>query len=329
VSIPARFRACLQRKRESAVFLLPLLAALLLVAGALPLAAQSKPATEPASPAAAQSKPAAAAAPDNIETAGIRGKKLVLKDGSFQIVREYQVVGDRVRYYSIERSEWEEIPASLVDWDATRNAKDWPDKRAKKALALAHRVDLESRPGSLDVDAGSGLPPGVLLPPGEGMYALNGKTVQLLQAKLAVSKLNKGRFIAKMIVPVPVIPTSYTIYLDGKHAALRIPDPEPMFFYRTTSGTPQMRLIRTKEKGKRRQIEFLNNYFGEKKSDANEIPLNLQQISTNTYRLMAAQDLSPGEYVLAQLLPDRTIDLYVWDFAVIRAPKHASENKQN
>src|ERR1700691_2345296 len=41
-----------------------------------------------------------------------RGKKLILRDGSFQLVREYNVEGDRVRYYSIEQSQWEEIPES-------------------------------------------------------------------------------------------------------------------------------------------------------------------------------------------------------------------------
>src|SRR5579885_2215766 len=42
-------------------------------------------------------------------------EKLYLKDGSFQYVREYQRQGDRIRYYSTERSEWEEIPVELVD----------------------------------------------------------------------------------------------------------------------------------------------------------------------------------------------------------------------
>src|SRR5580704_14049972 len=52
-----------------------------------------------------------------------RGKKLMLKDGTFQLVREYQLDGDRVRYYSIDQRDWQEIPAALVDWDATKKVE--------------------------------------------------------------------------------------------------------------------------------------------------------------------------------------------------------------
>src|SRR5665213_824944 len=41
--------------------------------------------------------------------------KLYTTDGEHQIVREYLVVGDRVRFYSVDRSDWEEVPASLID----------------------------------------------------------------------------------------------------------------------------------------------------------------------------------------------------------------------
>ena len=52
-----------------------------------------------------------------------RGKKLILKDGTTEIVRDYAIQGDRVRYYSVERSQYEEIPSSLVDWDATHRSE--------------------------------------------------------------------------------------------------------------------------------------------------------------------------------------------------------------
>ena len=306
MNIPASLRA----KQTAAVLLLLLMGAL----AATPLAGQSKPA------ASSGPKPTGVSADE-----GVRGKKLVLKDGTFQIVREYQVIGDRVRYYSVERSQWEEIPSSMVDWPATRKAAAQPSDRAEQAIALAHRVDLEEHPGNLDVDAGTGLPPGVLLPSGDGMFVFNGKSVSPIKTHLAKSKLDKGRFIAKVLVPVPVVSTKYTISLDGKHAPSQIAYPEPLFFYRTNDGTePRLRLIHAKLKGDHREIEYLSNFFGEKKTDANEIPLDIETVTPDTYRIMAKQDLEPGEYVLAMIDPGQGIDLYVWDFGIDKSPKNSS-----
>ena len=72
----------------------------------------------------------------------LRGKKLVLKDGTFQLVRDYQRNGERVRYLSAERGDWEEIPAEMVDWDATAKTaaaeKSEEDALAKKIHAHLH-----------------------------------------------------------------------------------------------------------------------------------------------------------------------------------------------
>ncbi|HWB33675.1 MAG TPA: hypothetical protein VG714_10915 [Acidobacteriaceae bacterium] len=49
-----------------------------------------------------------------------RRTRLILKDGSYQVVMSYTVKGKVVSYFSAERGDTEEIPADLIDWDATR-----------------------------------------------------------------------------------------------------------------------------------------------------------------------------------------------------------------
>lgn len=72
-----------------------------------------------------------------------RGKKLMLKDGSYQLIREYQVEGDRVRYYSLDSSQWEEIPANLVDWDKTKKVA--ADEAKEDAAEIAKVKSVEAQ----------------------------------------------------------------------------------------------------------------------------------------------------------------------------------------
>jgi hypothetical protein len=74
--------------------------------------------------------------------------RLILKDGSYQVVRKYEIVGDRVRYISVERGgDWEELPVDLVDWEATRKWErdhaSQPEEEASPAMKEAEEIDKE------------------------------------------------------------------------------------------------------------------------------------------------------------------------------------------
>ncbi len=76
-----------------------------------------------------------------------RGKKLVLKDGTFQLAREYKRNGERVRYFSAERGDWEELPAAMIDWEATAKAEAADAKEAEALLKTVHHQEEEQPAG--------------------------------------------------------------------------------------------------------------------------------------------------------------------------------------
>jgi hypothetical protein len=283
-----------------------------------PQAPQAPRQTGPSSdaPPPVGNPPAPSASPVVIPAPLPKGKKLILKDGSNQLVREYQREGDRVRYYSVERSAWEEIPASLVDWDATQAAEAYEQAQQKDLADKSKNADAAARFADLDVDRSLQVRPGVFLPDGVGLYVLDGQTVVNLPQDAATSQINKGREAEKIITGVPFIPSKHQIEIPGKQAKLRVHALDPEFYFRTADGRePEISLLRAEVKNEKRQLMAMTTIAGESHYKGNEVTLREWDAARGVYRYTLDQAVPPGEYAFVESTSEG-VALYVWDFGI-------------
>jgi len=256
-----------------------------------------------------------------------RGAKLVMKDGTSHTVSSYTIQGGRVRYFSTERAEWEEVPASMVDWSATKKAAL---EAAQQEQALDEKVKAQEAAeqiAPLDVDASLEILPGVFLPPGEGVFILDGRGIFPLHASAATSKLSKKHLIEQVITPIPIVPSQRSIDLPGAHASFRITNASPEFYLRTTDPVePEVELIQAKVHGGKRHIEDVDTLFTQQKEKRKTVPIQAWEVAKGVYRFTLGQPLKPGEYVLAEVSAKEGMNLLVWDFGVDRARGHGAKN---
>ena len=274
-----------------------------------------------------------------------RGKKLVLKNGTFQLVREYQRKGERVRYLSAERGDWEELPAAMVDWEATAKAETQAGSDAEALLSKVHHEEEQRRTEMpMDVDASFLVAPGVFLPPGEGMFALEGKSVTPLDQVGATTRNDAKQRLKQILVPIPIVPNKRNVVIDGAKATRRINSERPEFYLREAPPDPDRRspiqkssrpgetgpeieLVKLKVKGGKRELESVRSLMGQRiGEDRTSISIQRWDVAQNLYRFTLSEALPPGEYAFAEILPDG-VNLYVWDFGV-DARKSAQENKK-
>jgi hypothetical protein len=263
-----------------------------------------------------------------------RGKKLVLKDGSFQLVRSYEKNGDRVKFFSIERGDWEEIPAAMVDWDATAKAEKATAAADDALAAKVHKQEEAQKiDTTLDVDASLQVGGGVFLPPGEGMFAVEGKSVIPIPQVGSEVKKDRKNQLKRIVSPLPIIPAKQNIELEGKRATLRINSSSPEFYLReiqpdydqdsalertSRQGTagPDVELLRATVKGNKRILESVRSFMGQEVGRENKtISIQQWEVAKRVYRYTLSEPLPPGEYALAELLPGG-LNLFVWDFGV-------------
>jgi len=263
-----------------------------------------------------------------------RGKKLVLKDGTYQVIREYQRNGERVRYYSLERGDWEEVPSSMVDWDATAKAESDAQKLSAAEVEKIHKQEESRRMDNVaDIDASLLVGKGAFLPDGEGMYVVEGKTIRVMDQVSSQIKADKMRTLAQIISPVPLVPGKRNIVLPGTRAPLRVKTEHPEFYLREAPSDPEfdskiqkskrggdagpdVELIRAKVTRNGRQLESISVLFGQEMSkQTNAISIQRWEVAPSVYRFTVSGPLPPGEYILAQIVEDG-LDLFVWEFGV-------------
>jgi hypothetical protein len=241
----------------------------------------------------------------------------MLKDGSFQLVREYTIDGDRVRYYSLDSSQWEQTPVSLVDWDATKKVEAEEAERDAAMVAKVHKQETARAAAPLDIDASLEVAPGIFLPAGAHLWVFDGRAVQILPQAETDSKFSKGHFIEQVMVPIPIVPTRHSISIQGTHAKLRISNARPEFYIRVSeSHGPELVLVRTKVQGASRHVENLDEMYGEQAERRDAVPLQAWDVAPGVYRFTLGRELAPGDYAIAEMVRDGGASLYVWDFGV-------------
>jgi hypothetical protein len=261
-------------------------------------------------------------------------KRLILKDGSYQIATKWELKGDRLRFYSAERAEWEEIPESLVDWDATNQYER--DRAAGKDTPEAIALDKELEAARAEEEAKSPqIAPGLRLPPEGGVYALDTYLSQpeLLPLDQTGGEVNRhtAHNVLRGVIN-PIGGSKHTIELAGPSAKIQVHAAQPTIYINldaaveqddTNKGTgaelpwDRFRIVRVEVKGDKRIVGAIKTTISGKSSQEQDaIPATAEQFGEGWIKLTAKAPLEAGEYAVAELLGKQGMNSYVWDFGV-------------
>ncbi len=227
------------------------------------------------------------------------------------MVREYQVQSDRIRYYSTERGEWEEIPKELVDLaktDSEKKRKDESITREARAEDEEEKAERAQRKEIADIPMESG-----------AYFKLSEQIEALPQADYQVIT-SKTRKALQMISPVPLIPGKAAVVIKGEHAAFQIHEDRPNFFLRLAK-EEKFGIIRLTPRKGQRVVENISiiPVGNQAIEDRKQMETFEQQLMWNLYRVWPEKPLDPGEYALMEYSESNDTDdlrLMIWDFAV-------------
>jgi hypothetical protein len=258
-----------------------------------------------------------------------RAKRLILKDGSYELITEYQIRGDRVRYFSSERNSWEELPDSLVDWDATerfaRGASREASERKSEALERAGNERREEEARKPIVAQG------LQLPSPDGVYLLDLFRGQpelnpLAQNGADLNK-NTGRNILRGVIN-PIAGPRQTVELTGLNALIQSHSASPSIYfpfdpgdssagYDSKTAKDHLRIVRCGVKKDNRVVGVVNiALYGKVKEHEDYVDAVIEPVSEYWAKITPVVPLKPGEYALVEYDEKGAMNQYVWDFGV-------------
>jgi hypothetical protein len=243
-------------------------------------------------------------------TAWAANIKLYLADGTYSLVREYQVNQDRVRYYSVERSEWEEIPLSMVDLKRTETEAAARKAELEKEAQSQAEEEAAAREIKHEISK---------IPVDPGVYWIEGKETKVLPAASSVVHNDKMRSVLKALSPIPMVSGKATLELDGTHSTNVFTDPEQEFFIQL-SETERFGIVKltVNEKEKVRVVEKLTIIPVTKETveERQSVEIFRQQLGKDeVYKIWPQEALPPGEYAVVQYSEGK-LNIQIWDFAI-------------
>jgi hypothetical protein len=235
--------------------------------------------------------------------------RLYLKDGSYQLAREYEVKQDRVRFFSTERGEFEEIPLDMVD--LARTKKEAADRAAEGVAEAKAEAEEDAAIDAVTKEIQS-------VPKEPGVYYIHGEKLESL--KLAESKIvgNKKRTVLKVLSPVPMLSGKETVELDGESAAMHISEKRPEFFFRLTTDE-NIGLVKMGPKKNARVVEHVEVVPMIKEIVEKPVFVDSfkKQEGDLLFKIWPTEDLEPGEYALIEFTEGK-LNVQTWDFAISR-----------
>jgi len=234
--------------------------------------------------------------------------KLYLKDGSYHLVREYQVQPDRVRFYSVERSDWEEMPLDLVDLEKTKAEQSEHQAQIEKDAKAVSEEDRVEREMKQDV---------LRIPENPGVYWLEGKEAKVIKAAESTMHTSKGRSVLKVLAPVPIVPGKATLELQGAHSANVFSNPDQEFYIQLSDperfGIAKLKIAKDVRIVENVTIMPVTN---ETVEEPEMVEIFQKQLTPGgLYKIWAKQSLPPGEYAVVEYTEGK-VNMQVWDFAM-------------